>query len=469
MGEVKSWVVTFAGIVFGIILLTQMSGTVVVAQSSGESGAHSQDPQPVSVPAEEPKSSRWQWSFTLRNRTGLRLEAPRVLQMSRNMGEAKGIYKIDDKWRLTLEARAHYDPVERLGYPQSVWIDPRQVLLDGSAGRVNLKLGLQQVVWGQADGLRILDVINPLDYREFILEDFLDSRRPLWMSRADIQVGEGSLQLLWVPYFAPARLPGPDAEFGAGPIFGLGLIESAGSTKPLPPLELRVSPTKRPSFRLGSSQFGTRYSLSIKGWDLTANYFFGWEDSPTPYLGGFESMPDSPVLSAIFQPEHDRREVFGGTAANSFGPLVLRLEAGWNRNKSVAGSTDSIDRGFVRAGQFSSVIGLDYSAAPWLWMSGQYFLQFTSAPQSILLFPRYNQLASIYFRTNFMRETLRPELFILTGLSQKQYLIRPRLVKTFGDHLSTGIGADFLGGRQNNIFGFFDTKDRIVLELKWLW
>ncbi|QQS47531.1 MAG: hypothetical protein IPM66_02410 [Acidobacteriota bacterium] len=412
----------------------------------------------------EPKPSHWQWSFTLRNRTGLRLEEPHVLQMSRNFAEAKGIFKIDDNWRLTLEARAHYDPVERLGYPTSVWVDPRQVLLDGSAGAVNLKLGLQQVVWGQADGLRVLDVINPLDYREFILEDFLDSRRPLWMARADVPIREGSLQLLWIPYFAPGRLPGPDAEFGAGPVFGLGLI--TGSTAPI---ELGVEPTGRPARRIGSSQFGARYSHSLGGWDLTANYFHGWEDTPTPYLESLEFRPGSPVPTAVIRPEHDRREVIGGTAANSFGPLVLRLEAGWNRNKSVAATTNPPQRGFERAGQFSGVAGLDYSAAPWLWISGQYFLQFTSAPQSTLIFPRYNHLASIYFRTNFMRETLRPELFILTGLDQKQYLIRPRLVRTFGDHFSIGIGADFLGGRQTTIFGYFDTKDRTVLELKWLW
>ncbi|MGE0101580.1 MAG: DUF1302 family protein [Blastocatellales bacterium] len=416
-------------------------------------------------PPPDTQQSRWQWSFSLRNRTGFRLESPRVLQMSRNIAEAKGIYRIDDNWRLTLEGRAHYDPVDRLGYPKSVWIDPRQVLLDGSIKNVNLKIGLQQVVWGQADGLRVLDVINPLDYREFILEDFLDSRRPLWMARADVPVGDGSLQLVWVPYFAPGRLPGPDDEFGSGPVFGSGLIENAGSAAPAVGLDVR--PTARPGYRLGSSQFGARYSHSIGGWDLTANYFRGWEDIPTPYLAGLQ--PGSAGPEIVVRPRFDRREVIGGTAANSFGPLVLRLEAGWNRNRSVAVTDIPPQSGFARAGQFSGVAGLDYSANTWLWISGQYFLQFTSAPQSRLLFPRYGHLASIYFRTNFMRDTLRPELFILTGLDRKQYLIRPRLVKTFGDHFSAGFGADFLGGRPDNIFGYFDSKDRLTVELKWLW
>jgi hypothetical protein len=235
-----------------------------------------QDPAPAQDSQPE-KPSNWNWSFSIRNRTGFRTNEPHQLQMSRTIFDAKGIYKINDNWRMTLEGRAHYDPVERLGYPKNVWLDPRQVLLDGRAGKVDLKLGLQQVVWGQSDGLRVLDVINPLDYREFILEDFIDSRRPLWLARADAPVGQGSLQLIWVPYFAPARLPAADNEFGLGESFGLGLIDATLREQGLPKIPFRVEATDRPAYHLKLSQFGARYSRSISAWDLTANYFYGWE------------------------------------------------------------------------------------------------------------------------------------------------------------------------------------------------
>jgi len=414
------------------------------------------------------KPSRWQWSFSIRNRTGFRTDEPRVLQMSRTFVDAKGIYKISDNWRLTLEGRAHYDPVERLGYPKSVWIDPRQVLLDGKIKKVDLKLGLQQVVWGQADGLRVLDVINPLDTREFILEDFLDSRRPLWLARADTPIGKGSLQLIWVPYFAPARLPGAENEFGLGSSFGLGLITAAQNGSGLPPFNTRAEASERPAYQLKSSQAGARYSRSVGKWDVTANYFYGWEDTPTNYIRSIEIPPANQLPTVVFKPSFDRKEVFGGTGATNFGSVVLRMEAGWNRNKPAAVTDFPPRTGVEKFGQFSSVAGLDWSAKTWLWISGQYFFQSVNAPQNRLLFPRNNHLASIYFRTNFLRDTLRPEFFVLTGLNQQQFMIRPKLTKTFGDHWSVGVGADFLGGRQNNIFGFFDSRDRVVIELKWL-
>lgn len=94
----------------------------------------------------------------------------------------------------------------------------------------------------------MLDVINPLDYREFILEDFIDSRRPLWLARADAPLGNGLFQLIWVPYFAPGRLPAADNEFGLGESFGLGLIGAAASELNLPQLPIRVEKTQRPAY-----------------------------------------------------------------------------------------------------------------------------------------------------------------------------------------------------------------------------
>ena len=62
------------------------------------------------------------------------------------------------------------------------------------------RIGKQQVVWGEADGIKLLDVINPQDFREFILDDFDDSRIPLWMMNAQINTSDsGILQLLVIP------------------------------------------------------------------------------------------------------------------------------------------------------------------------------------------------------------------------------------------------------------------------------
>ena len=54
----------------------------------------------------------------------------------------------------------------------------REFYIDGHIGPAFVRLGKQQVVWGQADGLRVLDVVNPFSFREFIWPDPQDRRIP---------------------------------------------------------------------------------------------------------------------------------------------------------------------------------------------------------------------------------------------------------------------------------------------------
>src|SRR5262245_25395409 len=130
----------------GLVILC-ITPCLISIHSLAQTPKENQDTSPAQD-TQPNKHSNWNWSFSIRNRTGFRTDEPRVFQMSRTILDAKGIYRINDNWRMTLEGRAHYDPVERLGYPRNVWLDPRQMLLDGKVKKVDLKLGLQQVVWG---------------------------------------------------------------------------------------------------------------------------------------------------------------------------------------------------------------------------------------------------------------------------------------------------------------------------------
>ncbi|MEE8179493.1 MAG: DUF1302 family protein, partial [bacterium] len=52
----------------------------------------------------------------------------------------------------------------------------RELYVDFLSDRLDVRMGRQQVVWGTADGVKILDAVNPTDMREFTLDDYADSR-----------------------------------------------------------------------------------------------------------------------------------------------------------------------------------------------------------------------------------------------------------------------------------------------------
>lgn len=76
----------------------------------------------------------------------------------------------------------------------------RELYVDTAAGGWDFRLGKQQVVWGKADGVKFLDIINPTDFREWGQNTMEESRIPLWMAVAEKDLGNNdSLQFVWVP------------------------------------------------------------------------------------------------------------------------------------------------------------------------------------------------------------------------------------------------------------------------------
>ena len=74
----------------------------------------------------------------------------------------------------------------------------REAYIDTETQGVSIRAGKQQVVWGTADGMKLLDAINPTDYTEMAQNQMEDSRIPVWMlnAEADVAATGGSVQLI---------------------------------------------------------------------------------------------------------------------------------------------------------------------------------------------------------------------------------------------------------------------------------
>uniref|UniRef100_UPI0035A15820 DUF1302 family protein n=1 Tax=Prevotella heparinolytica TaxID=28113 RepID=UPI0035A15820 len=54
----------------------------------------------------------------------------------------------------------------------------REAYIDHSEDHWALRLGRQLVIWGAADGVRITDLLSPMDLTEFLAQDYDDIRMP---------------------------------------------------------------------------------------------------------------------------------------------------------------------------------------------------------------------------------------------------------------------------------------------------
>jgi len=67
----------------------------------------------------------------------------------------------------------------------------REAYVDAETNGYSIRAGKQQVVWGTADGMKLLDNINPTDYSEMAQNQMEDSRIPVWMINAETEAANG--------------------------------------------------------------------------------------------------------------------------------------------------------------------------------------------------------------------------------------------------------------------------------------
>jgi len=85
------------------------------------------------------------------------------------------------------EALANYDSNE--SYTQRDAL--REAYIDTTVNDWLLRAGKQQVVWGTADGMKLLDSLNPTDFSEMAQNQMEDSRIPVWMLNAEKNTEDG--------------------------------------------------------------------------------------------------------------------------------------------------------------------------------------------------------------------------------------------------------------------------------------
>lgn len=332
----------------------------------------------------------------------------------------------------------------------------REFYVETDLGRNHLILGKQQIVWGQADGLKVLDVVNPQDFREFILEDFGDSRIPLWSVNAEIPIEHVTVQLIWLPDQSYHKLPEPGSAYSfSAPGFAI--------TSP-PGVDLVVQDAQRPQRVIADSDFGIRVSTLWGGWDLTANYFYHYEDLPAPF-SEIAVTPEGPLLTVT--PRYERTHLLGGTFSNAFGSVVLRGEAGYFFNRPLISRGVADGKSFLQVDQFRHVVGLDWFRFSETLVSVQVFQDWAPNHSPLLFVDRLTTSVSALLRRDFLNQTLTPEFLLVQNTTCGSGMARPRIKYAMNDHTTLRLGGDVFYGNRDCDFGQFAERDRVVLGVTW--
>jgi len=240
----------------------------------------------------------------------------------------RGLLTVDGRlgagWRSHLDVSAWQDlayAYRDADYTQAV-IDAYEKeleVLDGwVAGALtsstDIKLGRQVAVWGFADNLRVIDILNPLDNLEPGLADIEDLRRPVGMLRIDQYIG---------PWRLSAHVT-PEHRFSRNPPFGSDFyspVDADGNAARF----REVRPDDFEDIDLAAAALG-RFS----GWDLTLHAARFWVDEPYLDASDFDRS-DAGATEEDFEEDavlrHSRSNLFGFGVQLTQGSWLFKQEA----------------------------------------------------------------------------------------------------------------------------------------------
>lgn len=421
--------------------------------------------------AQEPAGSGdWLEGLRVRGRLAeafaYRLHDPGDVAKLKTLGWLEGKYTFSEAANLRLATRGAYDAVfdatDR--YPANVERDQktelslREAILTLRRDDLEVRLGRQQIVWGEAISTFVTDVVNPRDFREFVLPDFSELRIPIWALDVVYRLGPGvTLETVWTPDTMHNRLPKQGAEFQ------FARIPFRFSN---PVVRLPDNPDQ---FSLARSEGGARLSVLREGWDVALIYYDQADKSPVQFQRRVPQPPAPDVV--VLEPRHPRLHVVGATLGKSVGEVVVRAEVAATIGKRYE-TIDLLDRdGVVRRDTIDYLVGVDYTFFGSLDTALQVSQKILTGSSTDITRPGVEGVVttSVALRvaTGFLDNTLNPTVLVVVGADRGDVRVSPRLDWLVSGSVTVSVGADIFEGPERTLYGQFDRNDRVTFTTTW--
>lgn len=356
-------------------------------------------------------------------------------------------------WKLG--GRVYYDPIYDLTdyYPNAVRRDKRfeamirEAYVDVAAGDWEFRLGRQHIVWGEMVGLFFADVVSAKDMRQLVLPDFDMIRIPQWAARAEYFSGNFHAEGIWIPSMTYDDIGKPGAEFYP-------------FTPPaIPGVQTLIAEEKKPA-GLEDAAYGARLSWLQNGWDVSGFYYTA--NDPAAAFSRQASF-----TTITYQPIHKRIHQLGATLGKDLGPMVLKAEAVYTRDK-LFNTFDSTDAdGLVKQNIFDYIVGLEWSLPQETRFNVQLFQRWFTNHDVGIVPEKTESGVSLLLSTQALHPRLEPEMLLISSLDRRDWSAQFKLTWKLDGQWRLATGVDIFEGPANGLFGTFDEKDRVYTEVRY--
>jgi hypothetical protein len=326
----------------------------------------------------------------------------------------------------------------------------RDAYVDIGFDNFDIRLGKQQIVWGQAVGVFFADIVNPKNLREYILPDLEEIRIPVWAADVEWYTGENTFEFVFIPFPKFNEIGVQGAEFDFRERYSMDGLEQRTSSE-------------EPGFGVDNVEFGLRWSTLQNGLDASVFFYHGYDK----FAVNYRTITYSPDLVFVVSPEYEKMNTFGATFSYEILGGVAKGELIYNSGKYFSVSDLNDTDGVIKKDKVEYLLGFDHTFYDTIDTNIQFMHSMVLNHQETILEEDHRLYLSFWAQTSLLDARLELEMFVMGNLKYSDFMFRPKLTWKAADCLRLILGADIFAGEEKGDFGYFKDNDRIYLITTW--
>ena len=321
-------------------------------------------------------------------------------------------------------------------------IELREAFFQYTNKSVDFKVGKQIVIWGVADGLRITDIISPMDYSEFLARDYDDIRIPVNAFRLKYIKPSYNFEMVFVPvsefFVLPVDADNPWSITNAYEI----------------PYQVDMGNTPAKIFKNG--EIGGRFSLYLSGIDFSVSALHTWNKMP---VFNYEYSQNNDTL--LLDANYSRMDMLGMDFSLPVSKFVIRGEVAeyFNELQEIKNNE------FTKKSTTNFLFGVDwYAGNDWTVMA-QYYHRLINDYKRTMTSDKNTAYATLSVSKKLLRSMLKLSAYSYIDVINEASFTRFSADYSLTDQIHLMAGYDWFNG-DKGMFSYYKDNSEYWVKAK---
>ncbi len=326
--------------------------------------------------------------------------------------------------------------------------DFREGFLQVSIGKLSLRAGKQIVVWGEADGSVVTDVISPRDQSDFVYTTLEDSRVGQYLFLLDVYSDTGTWSFILNPNPEFNKEPDPETEY---------YIDM------FPSHNVQINEKKQDYYDIETS-FRWKRNVGKSDVSFMAGDFI--QNNPVYRFQGYSAGGHHLILKTF-----SRFQMAGITANFCKGNLLWKTELAWKYGLAFQSTSSNERLDVVEKTRVDMALGLDYTTGKNLTLGLEAANQFIQGwRDSLESAERNNTVINGFWQHDYLSRTLHTDYRFSYQIQNRYVIHKLKSDYEFTDQLQGSVSLSYFDFQKREVpLATLRNKYRASISIQYQW